>query len=143
MAASEGPTDGATRGVSRRLFSHVDLRVRDRKRAKAFYDSLFGPLGMTAEVGKAFTSYAVDPEAPDPESEWLGFTEDPAMHASPARIAFYAASHDLVDRIAAAALAAGATNMEGPAVCAEYGPNYYAAFFDDPDGNRLEVCCFA
>jgi hypothetical protein len=26
-------------------------------------------------------------------------------------------------------------------LCAEYSPGYYAVFFEDPDGNKLEICC--
>jgi hypothetical protein len=35
----------------------------------------------------------------------------------------------------------GGQNLEGPEICAEYSPGYYAVFFEDPDGNKLEVCC--
>ena len=44
------------------------------------------------------------------------------------------------DEIAALALEAGARNMSGPRACPEYSPTYYAAFFDDPSGNPLEIC---
>ena len=32
-----------------------------------------------------------------------------------------------------------ARNVEGPEEA--YGPDYYAVFFEDPEGNKLEVCC--
>jgi len=31
--------------------------------------------------------------------------------------------------------------LEGPEVCVDYSPGYYAFFFEDPDGNKLEICC--
>jgi hypothetical protein len=34
----------------------------------------------------------------------------------------------------------GARNLEGPELCAEYSPGYYAVFFEDLDGNKLEIC---
>ena len=126
-----------------RLFSHVDLRVRDRARAKAFYDALFEPLGMTSEVGRTFTAYTIDPDAPEGQWEWFGFTEDPDAAAGAGRIALYADSRDMVDAVAVTARAAGAGAVEGPAVVPEYTPSYYAVFFEDPDGNKLEVCCLA
>ena len=58
----------------------------------------------------------------------------------PLYIAFVASSREEVDRLAAVAVEAGARNMSGPRACPEYGPTYYAAFFDDPCGNKLEVC---
>ncbi|HEY6229616.1 MAG TPA: VOC family protein, partial [Verrucomicrobiae bacterium] len=53
------------------------------------------------------------------------------------RIAFWAESAADVDRIAKVAARAGARNVEGPM---DYAPGYYAVFFEDPCGNRLEVC---
>ena len=37
----------------------------------------------------------------------------------------------------AVAAKAGAVDVDGPIV---YTPRYYASFFDDPDGNKLELC---
>jgi len=53
------------------------------------------------------------------------------------RIAFWAESNGEVDRLAGFALNAGARNVEGPML---YEPGYYAVFFEDPCGNRFEVC---
>jgi len=45
-----------------------------------------------------------------------------------------------VNRLAAIARSAGARAMSGPRACPEYSSTYYAAFFNDPSGNRLEIC---
>ena len=45
-----------------------------------------------------------------------------------------------VDRLAEIARASGATAFEPPHVCEEYTPFYYATFFEDADGNKLEIC---
>ncbi|MBV9103759.1 MAG: VOC family protein [Candidatus Eremiobacteraeota bacterium] len=124
-----------------RLFSHVDLRVRDRNRAKAFYDVLFAPLGMASEVGQTFTTYTIDPDASEGEWEWFGFTEAPDMVPGFGRIAIFADTREIVDDVAKAAQVAGAGAIEGPSLVPEYTPSYYAVFFEDPDGNKLEVCC--
>jgi predicted lactoylglutathione lyase len=55
--------------------------------------------------------------------------------------AFWADTKEDVDHIAALTVAAGARNVEGPMFCSEYSPTYYGMFFEDPSGNRLEVCC--
>jgi catechol 2,3-dioxygenase-like lactoylglutathione lyase family enzyme len=132
-----------SQGRRPRLFSHVDLRVRDRARAKAFYDALFAPLGMKAEIGANFTCYTIAPDVPDADLEWFGFTEDPAMTPGEGRLSLYAETRTLVDQMAAAARAQGARAIEGPALELQYGPTYYAVFFEDIDGNKLEVCCLA
>ena len=70
----------------------------------------------------------------------FGFTHDPNHQPNAVRIAFWAESREEVDRVAAVARAAGAKNFEGPAPYSPDQPNYYAVFFDDPEGNKLEVC---
>lgn len=119
-----------------RVLSHVDVRVRDRHFALAFYAALFEPLGIELEVeGETWTSF-VDPA--DPSDSWFAFTEDSKMIAGSTRIAFQAASRVDVDRVAAVLPLIGAREIEGPGEA--YGPNYYAVFFEDRDGNKLEVC---
>jgi hypothetical protein len=44
-----------------------------------------------------------------------------------------------VDEVGRAIASVGARNVEGPMLCPEYTEDYYAIFFEDPSGNRLEV----
>ena len=123
------------------ILSHVDLRVRDRKKATEFYDALLNVLGATREDGKTFTTWQIPPpDASDDweATEWFGITEDPAMTPGPVRIAFDAPSRGTVDAIATYLPAIGAQNIEWDEGI--YGSTYYAVFFEDPDGNKLEVC---
>jgi len=71
-------------------------------------------------------------------TEFFGVTESPQHVANESRIAFWADSTAEVDRLADLVVRAGARNVEGP----DYheGPGYYAVFFEDPCGNRLEIC---
>ena len=46
-----------------------------------------------------------------------------------------------VDQVAKVVRQAGGKNIEGPKIWPDYSPGYYALFFEDPDGNKLEVCC--
>ncbi len=122
-----------------RLFSHIDLRVRNRAAANEFYGALFRELGATGiNVGTNFTTIAFDDESADDQSppEWFGFTEEPEMVAGSARIALHVASRAAVDRVGAMLAGIGARQIEGP----EDIYDYYAVFFEDPDGNKLEVC---
>jgi len=122
------------------LLSHVDLRVRDRVRATEFYDALLNVLGATMDAGPTFTTWQIPPpDAPaDWEADnWFGITEDPAMTPSPHRVAFLAPSRGTVDAIATFLPAIGARAIEAPHEA--YGARYYAVFFEDLDGNRLEV----
>ena len=122
----------------RLVISHVDLRVRDRVRATAFYTALLGALGHKARPSDEWTSYVPATETEE-LGDWFGFTEDPAMTPNATRIAFDAPTCEDVDRVTSVLLEIGAANIEGPDY--DYGPEYYAVFFEDPDGNKLEVCC--
>jgi predicted lactoylglutathione lyase len=55
------------------------------------------------------------------------------------RLAFGVSTRAQVDVAARAAHDAGARAMEGPSLNPEYGDDYYAAFFEDADGNKYEI----
>lgn len=125
----------------RLILSHIDLRVRNRAKAVEFYDALLNVLGAVKEEGPNFSTWSIPPPEADASwepDEWFGLTEDPAMTPGSARVAFAAPSRGTVDAIRIYLPAIGAQNIEMTE--GEYGPNYYAVFFDDPDGNKLEVC---
>ena len=75
---------------------------------------------------------------PLPTTAYFAITEDRSHAANSNRIAFWVASDAEVDRITEIALSAGAADLSGPKQM-PYGPGYYASFFADPSGNRLEV----
>jgi catechol 2,3-dioxygenase-like lactoylglutathione lyase family enzyme len=119
------------------LCDHLDVRVRDIAPARRFYDPFCAALGLTEiGVGERWVSY----ESTDDTQPFLAITADPEHRPAGTRIAFRAGSQDDVDRIAAVARASEASAFEAPQPCPEYAPGYYAAFFDDPDGNRYEIC---
>ncbi len=121
-----------------RLFDHIDLRVRDFERATRFYVPLLKALGFTVDQKiEDWVSYE-SPRQGAAVTEFFGFTHDPNHTPNGTRIAFWAETREEVDRVAEVARKAGALNIEGPELYAE--PGYYAVFFEDPDGNKLEVC---
>ncbi len=121
----------------RRRFDHVDLRVRSLAEARPFYEMLLPALGFTRDAKvEGWLQYEV--AGIDGATEFVGVTESPQHVANECRIAFRADSLREVDRLAAIAVVAGARNVEGPAY---EDADYYAVFFEDPSGNRLEICC--
>lgn len=118
-----------------RRFDHVDLRVRNLAEARPFYEVLFPALGFTrdASIPGWFTYEADDDGAP----EFFGVTESPTHVANECRVAFWVESMAEVDRLATIIREAGAANIEGPLF---EDAGYYAVFFEDPSGNRLEIC---
>ena len=77
----------------------------------------------------------------EPKPEFVGVIGDREHKPNATRLAFWAETREEVDRLAKVVRAAGGKNVEGPMLNPEYGPDYYAMFFEDPGGNRLEVCC--
>jgi catechol 2,3-dioxygenase-like lactoylglutathione lyase family enzyme len=123
-----------------RCFDHIDLRVKNMEVARTFYAKFLPQLGFVHEKpGDDFhTFYSAGGDKP---SEFFGFTQDRHHRPNGTRIAFWADTRDEVDRIAELVREAGGKTLEGPEICADYSPGYYAFFFEDPDGNKLEICC--
>jgi predicted enzyme related to lactoylglutathione lyase len=119
----------------RRRFDHIDLRVPQLAEVTAFYETLLPTLGFTRRAD--VEGWLQFESADGAVGEFFGVTESSAHVPNENRVAFWAESVADVDRVAKVAARAGARNIEGPM---DYEPGYYAAFFEDPCGNRLEVC---
>jgi catechol 2,3-dioxygenase-like lactoylglutathione lyase family enzyme len=126
---------------------HVDLLCRDLERSLAFYAAVFGPLGLEAP-------FLVEGERGEP-IHYLRFPavgsgsiglrqaleEQPFELYAPGlhHLALAVDSTEDVDAAHAAAVEAGAEVLHAPRLWPQYHPRYYATFFLDPDGFRLEV----
>ncbi len=138
----------------RRLFDHIDLRVNDLARAAPFYRALLPLLGFTRPDIEADTRWiqylgtgdgvstdrianASTSSAAVEVAEFFGLTEDRDHVPNKTRIAFRADSPAAIDALAPRLAEIGARNIEGPD---SEAPHYYAVYFEDPFGNRFEVC---
>jgi catechol 2,3-dioxygenase-like lactoylglutathione lyase family enzyme len=126
---------------------HVDLVCRNLERSLAFYAAVIGPLGLeppalfdgeqgeqihylrfpTAGAGSIGLRQARE------EQEFVLYA--PGFH----HLALAVDSREDVDAAHAAAVAAGAEVLHAPKLWPQYHPDFYATFFLDPDGFRLEV----
>jgi len=119
-------------------FDHIDLRVRDLAKVRGFYDTLMPALGFQKQRGGTTSrTYAQDKR----HLPFLWLVQAKTSAPGPNRAAFALASIAEVDRVARLLKRIGARKVEGPQHCRSYGLPYYAVFFEDPDGNRLEACC--
>ncbi|HUA37175.1 MAG TPA: VOC family protein [Candidatus Sulfopaludibacter sp.] len=119
----------------KRLFDHIDLRVPRLADRTNFYETLLPVLGFTRRAD--VEGWLQFEAANGVITESFGITESPGHVPNENRIAFRAESAADVDNIAEIAAGVGARNIAGPM---NYAPGYYAVFFEDPCGNRLEVC---
>lgn len=128
-------------------WGHIDLVCRDLERSLAFYAHVLGPLGLSEP-------FLVDGERgerihylrfPTPGSGSFGLRQAldeqgfelyaPGLH----HVAFAVESHEDVDGVHARVLEAGGEVLHAPRFWPKYHPAYYATFFLDPDGFRIEV----
>jgi catechol 2,3-dioxygenase-like lactoylglutathione lyase family enzyme len=126
------------------VFSHIHIGVSDLDKAIAFYGPLLGQLGLDLKFREEPRGWAgwVRPGQPRPLFI-LGrpFDGGPAEPGNGQMAAFLCRTREHVDRIHADALAAGASDEGAPGLRPEYHANYYGAYFRDPDGNKICVCC--
>lgn len=119
----------------KRRYDHIDLRVRSLDEARTFYLEFLPALGFTRDDSNdRWLEFEADGEG---ITDYFAITESESHHPGETRIAFWADSNEQVDRIADVIKRAGAGNIEGPGFEA---PHHYAVFFEDPCGNRFEVC---
>ena len=117
------------------MIDHVTLRVKNIGKARRFYAEALAPLGYKVLHESGGSIGLGDGEEP---TVWIA-AEEPvtaAMH-----LAFTSPDRKRVDAFHAAALGSGGKDNGKPGPRADYGPNYYAAFARDPDGNNIEVVC--
>jgi len=121
------------------LYDHIDLRVSDLTKTRPLYDTLLPAMGFSEIVVDSDSVCYYRPGG-DRSNPFLGLVLDPHHRPNGTRIALRAPDRLEVDRLAEITRSAGALAFEPPHVCQEYTPFYYAAFFEDADGNKLEIC---
>ena len=120
---------------------HIDLTVSDLPRSLAYYvrvlplmgferiaDCDEGPLwaGQSMELGLQAARHATRGARHDRHA--------PGLH----HLAFGAPSRADVDRVHGELVTLGVEILDAPAFYEHYAPGYYAVFFADPDGMKLE-----
>ena len=126
------------------MISHVFVGVTDFERAFRFYSAVMATLRLElkfCEPGKPWAGW-VAANAPRPLF-LIGHPYDgqPAQSGNGQMTALLAPDRDTVDAAHAAALAAGGSCEGAPGLRPHYHPDYYGAYFRDPDGNKIGVCC--
>jgi catechol 2,3-dioxygenase-like lactoylglutathione lyase family enzyme len=117
---------------------HIDLTASDLDRSTAFYDRVLPLIGFRRSAGV--------PEGPI----WAGAQVEIGLVAARSRtphdrfapglhhLAFTAPSRAAVDALHERLVALGVEILDPPADYPRYAPGYYAVFFADPDGIKLE-----
>lgn len=121
------------------MIGYVTLGTNDLEKAAAFYDKICAEFGVSRMMefdnfiawGKPGGGAGIGLTKP--------FDGNPATVGNGVMAAFMAENQDQVDKVYKLAIELGAQD-EG-----EAGPrgdgNFYAGYFRDPDGNKLNVFC--
>jgi len=119
------------------MIGYVTFGTNDLERATKFYDELLGSIGAGRFMeDDRFVAWAVSPGTPA-LCAMKPFDEKPASVGNGVMVALSMESREQVDALHKKAMELGAKDEGAP------GPrgsdNFYAGYFRDPDGNKLNA----
>lgn len=121
------------------MIDHVSIAVRDLASSAAAYEQILAPLGLTRLVDRPA---AVGFGRRYPEF-WLNQRDTVDIpHDTGAHVCLRAANDAAVSAFHAAAIANGCRDAGAPGPRQAAMTTYFAGFFIDPDGNKIEAACF-
>lgn len=126
------------------MISHIFIGVKDFDRAFSFYTKLMALLGNTLRFCDRKRPWAGWQSHPEPRPLFLiGAPYDGNGHeAGNGQMVALAVGHRAeVDSAYRLALENGGTPEGEPGLRPEYHEHYYAAYFKDPEGNKLCIVC--
>jgi len=119
------------------MIGYVTLGTNNKKKAEKFYDELCGGRFMETEK---FTAYSSSPGKPG-IGITIPFDGKPATVGNGTMVALQVETPEKVDSFYKKAMELGAKDEGKPGPRGESG--FYAGYFRDLDGNKLNVFCFA
>jgi len=121
------------------MIGYVTLGVADIERAAGFYDELLALIGAKRFMEtETFIAWAVAPDKPG-LSVTEPFDGNPPTVGNGVMIALAVDSTDTVDSMHAKALELGGQDEGAPGPRGDSG--FYAGYFRDLDGNKLNAFC--
>ena len=118
------------------MIGYVTLGTSDMQRSAKFYDELLGELGATRFMDtEKFIAWAVDPSQPS-VAITKPFDGEAATVGNGVMVALTVDSKEKVDALHAKALALGGADEGAPG---PRGDGFYAGYFRDLDGNKLNA----
>ena len=118
------------------MFSHIMIGTNDLDRAKSFYDTVLGTLGVPPARVDGHRIFYMTPTGIFSVSKPID--GQPATTANGGTIGFAASSPEQADAWHAAGVAAGGKSIEDPPGVREGSAGkLYLAYLRDPDGNKI------
>jgi catechol 2,3-dioxygenase-like lactoylglutathione lyase family enzyme len=132
------------------MLGYVCFGTYDLGRATRFYDAILAPLGMQRCVtgdpvwDRSSAGWGIYEDGGARElAFWIGkaFDQLAATAGNGTMVGFRGRSWKEIDDFYAAALANGGSCEGTPGLRLPYGPDFYAAYVRDLDGNKLCAVC--
>jgi catechol 2,3-dioxygenase-like lactoylglutathione lyase family enzyme len=121
------------------MIGYVTVGTNELARAAAFYDALLGTIGAARFMASdRFIAWTVSPTTPG-FSVALPFDGKPATVGNGGMVALLMDNRARVDALHAKAFELGGSNEGAPG---PRGDGFYAGYFRDLDGNKLNAFCF-
>ncbi len=118
------------------MIGYVTLGTNDIERAAAFYDQLLAEIGAKRFLEtETFIAWATSPQGPA-LSVTKPFDGNAATIGNGVMVALAMDGRDKVDALYRKAIELGARDEGAPG---PRGDNFYAGYFRDPDGNKLNA----
>ncbi|MDF3047204.1 MAG: putative glyoxylase [Candidatus Midichloriaceae bacterium] len=120
-----------------KIFNHVQIKVKDLKASRVFYDCVMETLGykVVLEINNVVIGYGTSVHD---MFEIRQFDEKSPL-SKYVHLAFNSPSKKSVDAFYNKALEVGGKCNGSPGFRPEYEEGYYAAFAIDPDGHNIEA----
>jgi predicted lactoylglutathione lyase len=120
------------------MIGYITVGTNDLDRSAKFYDALFAEIGAGRFMDEdTFIAWAVKPDQPA-FSITKPFNREVATVGNGVMIALLAESTAQVDALYAKAIELGASDEGAPGL---RGEGFYAGYFRDLDGNKLNFFC--
>ncbi len=120
------------------MIGYVTLGTNRYDEAARFYDELLATIGASRVMeGESFIAWATSPTTPA-LSIIKPYNGEPATIGNGVMVALVLDAPDKVDAVHAKALELGGTDEGAPG---ERFDNFYAGYFRDLDGNKLNAFC--
>ena len=126
------------------MLSHVHIGVTDFQRAFPFYSAVMDALGLPLKFSEPEKLWAAwKPANAERPLFIIGhpYNGGDATPGNGQMVALLAPTRDAVEKCYEIAIANGGRSEGAPGLRPQYHPNYYGAYFRDPAGNKLCVCC--
>ncbi len=120
------------------MIGYVTLGTNDLQRAAAFYDALLGTIGAKRAMEmERFIAWATAPNTPM-LAVITPYDGKPATVGNGVMVALMVGSKEQVEAMHRKALELGGRDEGAPG---PRGPGFYAGYFRDLDGNKLNAFC--